>query len=40
MDTKEMTMDELIAFVNSLDRDKKVIIHVQFGEAGESDESG
>lgn len=38
MEPKEMTMDELIAFVNGLDDDKKIIIRVQFGEAGELDE--
>lgn len=41
METKEMTMEELVAFVNSLDKDKEVIIHVMLGreEMDESEES-
>lgn len=38
METKEMTMKELIAFINSMDNDTEFVIHVEFGEGDEGDE--
>lgn len=38
METKEMTMKELIAFINSMDNDTEFVIHVEFGEGDECNE--
>ena len=37
MDTKEMTMEELITFINSMGNDCEFIIHTEFGEGEEAD---
>lgn len=38
METKEMTMEELVTFINSTSSYSEVIVHVGFGEKGDSDE--
>lgn len=37
METKEMTMEELIAFINDMDSDCEFVIHAELGE-GDADE--
>lgn len=38
METKEMTMEELIAFINSMDAESEFVIHAEFEKGDEADE--
>lgn len=38
METKEMTMEELITFINSMGNDCEFVIHAELGEGEMADE--